>query len=341
MPGTWHGALPGRGGGGMTASPGRRRLVLVSLIVLCAALAVPGTIGAARYAVTFWLYRGFPAPTAPRSVVASHGGKPVRVSVVPTSEQTIDVASPALGGYRDTVDVVLPPGYASQPRRRYPVFYLLHGFPGIPSNFLTVGGVAADEAALVAEGRMQPLILVMPTGSRSFLADEEWANGVRPGNGWETFVARDLVQAIDARYRTIASGAARGLAGLSEGGYGALNIGLHHPGEFDLLESWSGYMIADSIPAIFGRSQAVLRYNSPADELAGVAPQLTAAGTYIWFYCGKSDDLAGQNRDFDAELTSAGIAHHFFEWPGTHNWALWRALMPQALITASEHLRDG
>jgi enterochelin esterase-like enzyme len=72
-----------------------------------------------------------------------------------------------------------------------------------------------------------------------------------------------------------------------------------------------------------------------------VAPQLAAAGTYIWFYCGKSDELAGQNQAFDAELTSLGLAHDFFERPGTHNWALWRALMPQALITASEHLRHG
>jgi S-formylglutathione hydrolase FrmB len=100
-------------------------------------------------------------------------------------------------------------------------------------------------------------------------------------------------------------------------------------------------MMADDIPAIFGRSQALLRYNSPADEITAVASRLVAAGTYIWFYCGKSDELAGQNRDFDTELASAGIAHRFFEWPGTHTWALWRALMPQALITASEHLRYG
>ena len=46
---------------------------------------------------------------------------------------------------------------------------------------------------------------------------------------WETFVARDVVRAIDARYRTIRSGAGARVAGLSEGGYGALNIGIHHP----------------------------------------------------------------------------------------------------------------
>ena len=338
MPGTWHLAMPRRGTSTGGTAPRGRRLVLISLIVACLLLAVPGMIGAVRYGVTFWLYRGFPAPAAPGTVVAGNGG---RVKVVPTSEQTIEVSSPALDGYRDTVDIILPPGYASQPGRRYPVLYLLHGVPGVPSNFLTVGDVASDEATLVAEGKMQPLILVMPTGARSFFADEEWANGVQPGNGWETFVSRDLVRAIDARYRTIADGAGRGLAGLSEGGYGALNIGLHHPAEFGLLESWSGYMIADDIPAIFDHSQALLRYNSPADRVIAVARRSAVAGTYIWFYCGKSDELAGQNRDFDAELTSLGIAHHFFEWPGTHNWALWRALMPDALIAASEHLGHG
>jgi Putative esterase len=149
MPGTWHEMVPGRSGGGWAVSPRGRRLVVVLAVVLCAALAVAGSAGAVRYAVTFWLYRGFPAPAVPPEVA-------------PTSVQAIQVASPALGGYRDTVVVVLPPGYASQPGRRYPVLYLLHGFPGLPSNFLTVGDIAADEATLVGEHRMQPLILVMP-----------------------------------------------------------------------------------------------------------------------------------------------------------------------------------
>jgi len=328
MPGIWHLAMLRHGAVRPDRSSRHRRLVATLLIVACLAVVVPGAIGAVRYGVTFWLYRGFPAPAAPPSVI-------------PATVQTIVVTSPALGGYPDKVVVVLPPGYASQPTRRYPVLYLLHGVPGAPSNFITIGDVATDEATLVAEGRMQPLILVMPTGGRSFLADNEWADGVRPGNGWETFVARDLVRAIDARYRTIAAGPSRGLGGLSEGGYGALNIGLHHPGEFGLLESWSGYMIADNNPAIFDHSEALLRYNSPADQVRVVAPELAVAGTYIWFYCGKSDELAGQNRAFDAELTSLGLAQDFFEQPGPHNWALWRRLMPQALITASEHLRHG
>ncbi len=306
-----------------------------------AAVVAAGAVGAGRYVVTFWLYRGFPAPAAPHSVTVRGPGGVRQVPVVMPALRAITVRSPALGGYPDPVSVVLPPGYASHPRQRYPVLYLLHGSPGEPVQFIDVGQVTAIEAALVAAGRMKPVILVMPAGGRSFLADEEWADGLRPGNGWETFVARDLVSAIDARYRTIASGRGRGIAGLSEGGYGALNIGLHHPGEFTLLESWSGYVRADWMPGIFGHSAQVRDYNSPAMRAPLVAAQLRASHLYVWFYDGAMDLLAAQNRSFSAELSALGIAHHYFQAPGRHNWRLWRGLMPQALITASEHLGDG
>lgn len=309
--------------------------------MVCAALAVAGAMGVARYVSAFVLYRGFPPPSAPSSVVVSGPGGSRQVPVVLPTVQTMVVRSPALGGYADQVYVVLPPGYASNPGRRYPVLYLLHGVPGRPVQFLNVGQVATTEATLLAGGRMKPLILVMPTGSRSLLADEEWASGVSRGNAWETFVARDLVNAIDARYRTISGAGGRGIAGLSEGGYGALNIGLHHPGEFGLLESWSGYMTADNIPAVFGHDPAVLAYNSPARQILSVAGQVRANHVYIWFYCGNSDPLAARNRAFAAELTALGIAHRFFEVPGTHNWALWRGQMSLALVIASEHLSHG
>jgi enterochelin esterase-like enzyme len=309
--------------------------------IVIAVLAAGGIVGASRYVSTFWLYRGFPAPSVPDSITVRGPGGDRQVPVIPPTMQSITVPSPALGGYADPVNVVLPPGYASHPWQRYPVLYLLHGFPGGPAGFSNIGQVSTTEATLVAAGRMKPVILVMPTGTRSFLADEEWANGIRKGNAWETFVARDLVNAIDARYRTIPGARGRGIAGLSEGGYGALNIGLHHPGEFGLLESWSGYMKADRITAIFGHSARLLDYNSPAKWIVPAAPRIRANHTYIWFYSGARDWLSAQNRAFAAELATLGVAHHFFESPGKHNWRLWRGLMPQALITASDQLSHG
>jgi enterochelin esterase-like enzyme len=325
-----------------SARPRRRRRAAIAVAALVlVAVAAAGVAGTARYLSTFWAYRGFAPPSVPASIVVHSASGSRRVAVVAPIAQSFSLTSAALGGYPDQVDVVLPPGYAAHPRQHYPVLYLLHGFPGYPSAFLDIGRVVSIEAALVAAGQMKPLILVMPTGTRSYLTDQEWANSVQPGNAWETFVARDLVHAIDSRYRTIPSGGGRGIAGLSTGGYGALNIGLHHPGEFSVLESWSGYMVAEHLRAVFGQSTRLLNYNSPAVWARSVTPALRAAHLYIWFYSGATDPLTPQNRAFAAELASLGVAHHFYTVPGNHTWGLWRNQMHQALITASEHLSHG
>jgi enterochelin esterase-like enzyme len=327
--------------------PGRRarlpvgRLVsLIAAVVVIAALAVAGALGAFRYLDTYWLYRGFPSPSQPRSVLVRRHGTSHRVAVEPASVHRLTLTTKALGGFPDTVYVVLPPGYASHPHQHYPVLYLLHGNPGEPDNFLTVGRVQIIESALQAAGRIKPMILVMPTGGRSFFNNGQWANDAGAGNQWETFVARDLVGTIDHKYRAITSERGRGIAGLSEGGYGALNIGLHNPAEFALLESWSGYMWADA-RAIFGWNTSLEDYNSPALYAPHAAAQLRSERTYVWFYCGTSDYLRKQDRYFSAELSSLGVAHEFFEHHGGHSWALWRTLMPDSLIEASEHLSHG
>ncbi|HLI16510.1 MAG TPA: alpha/beta hydrolase-fold protein [Acidimicrobiales bacterium] len=326
--------------------PGRRsrarRAALALAAAALAAFAAVGSFGAFRYVWTFLLYRGEPPPSVP-SRVALPGARHRVVSVVPAQVVHISVRSPALGGRAVPVVVVLPPGYASHPAQRYPTFYLLEGYPafGGPQSFVNVGNIAGLESVLVAEGRMSPTILVMPSGSPSLLVDTEWANGVRRDNGWETFVARDLVRAIQARYRALRSGASRAIGGLSEGGYGALNIAIHHPGEFRVVESWSGYMLADDIPAVFGRNPARRRLNSPAIQVVAAAARLRAARTYIWFYCGTADYDVAQNRSFAALLTRLGIAHRFRIVPGNHNWGLWRSQLPAALLAASSHLAHG
>jgi enterochelin esterase-like enzyme len=278
-----------------------------------------------HYLQNFWLYRGFPPPKDPALVQPGHA-------------ERIYVTSPALGGRRQPVDIYLPPGYETAGPARYPVMYLLHGFPGRPGAFLQTVRLGVVEDVLLHQHRARPFILVMPFGSTGTFTDKEWANGVGRGQGWETFVARDLVGAVDARFRTIPSGSARVLAGLSEGGYGALNIGLHHPGEFRVLESWSGYERADNLKSIFGGEQARLRANSPLLTLPHVAGRLRGAGTYVWAYSGTTDSFRSQNADFAAALLRAGIPHRFKLLRGGHNWAIWRAQAADALLAASRHL---
>jgi enterochelin esterase-like enzyme len=300
----------------------RARLVALAL----AAFVSVGVLGAYRYVDNYWLYRGFAPPSDP-AYVKSRG-----------IAQRFYLASGALGGRRQPVDVYLPPGYRQHPARRYPVIYLLHGVPGRPGAFLATVRLGVVEDELVALHKIRPAILVMPFGSTGSFTDEEWANGVHPRSGWETFVARDLVHAVDSRYRTIRRGYARALAGLSEGGYGAFNVGLHHPGEFHVLESWSGYEQADPIRSIFGSQVGVLRRNSPSLTLPAAAAKLRRARTYFWFYSGTTDRFQAQNRAFAAQLAHLRLPHRYFVVRGGHNWSIWRGNAARALLAMARRL---
>jgi enterochelin esterase-like enzyme len=307
----------------------RRRWWIAAAAAAAGALVAVGVVGVYRYLDNYWLYRGFPPPRDP-AFVTSRG-----------TSSRFYVDSAALGGRRQPVDVYLPAGYAQQPLRRYPVLYLLHGFPGRPGAFLQTVRAGVVEDVLLARKRIRPLILVMPFGSTGTFDDKEWANGVLPGQGWETFVARDLVRAVDLRYRTIPRGADRVLAGLSEGGYGALNIGLHHPGEFRVLESWSGYERAADIRSIFGGNRRLLAWNSPLTTLPHDAASLRRAHTYVWLYSGSDDRLRGQNRAFARLLATVDIPHRFYVVRGGHDWAVWRGQAARALLAASRHIANG
>jgi enterochelin esterase-like enzyme len=304
----------------------RPRFVAVATALVLAAFVAVGGLGVERYGMNYWLYRGF-APPRDAAYVTSHG-----------TEKTITVASPALGGLHQQVVVYLPPGYAAHPQERYPVMYLLHGFPGKPLAFLETVRMGVVEDELVARHKAQPLILVMPFGSTGQFTDKEWVNGVGTNQGWETFVSRDVVHAVDARFRTIRTRTARGIGGLSEGGYGAINIALGHPGEFGVVESWSGYERPDKLRLIFGAGLRLLARNDPMTALPGLAPRLRALHTYLWIYSGRSDPLRHQNEQFAALLARAHVQHRFFEPSGGHNWALWRAEATRAYLAAAGRL---
>jgi enterochelin esterase-like enzyme len=306
---------------GAPTRPSALRLAVPALVVFVAV----GLLYAYRYADNFWVYRGFDPPRDPPW--AARG-----------TTQRFYLASAALGGRRQPVDVYLPAGYAREPHRRYPVLYLLHGVPGRPGAFLDTVRMGVVEDELVALHRAQPLILVMPFGSTGSFTDEEWANGVRPHQAWATFVDRDLVRAIDDRYRTVRSGAGRALAGLSEGGYGAINIGLAHPREFRVLESWSGYERADDLGSIFGHRRSLLQANSPLETVAAAAPALRRSHAFLWFYSGSDDRFRRQNAAFARELAAERVPHRFFLVRGGHNWALWRGNAARAYLAAARRL---
>jgi enterochelin esterase-like enzyme len=295
---------------------------------LCAFLGV-GLLGARGYLDNFLTYRGFAPPREPAFVTR------------PGTAQRLSVPSPALGGRVQEAYVYLPSGYAQHPHRRYSVLYLLHGFPGRPLAFLQTVQMGIVDDVLTTRHRAQPLILVMPFGSTGTFNDQEWVNGSRAGNGWSSFVSRDLVRYVDAHYRTIAGARGRAVAGLSEGGYGAINIAVHHPREFSVVESWSGYVQPDKLRSIFGSNLQLLPANDPRLLVRRAAPDLRRIGTYFWFYSGSTDRFRKQNAAFARELAALGVRYKYRLVYGGHNWAIWRDNAQLAYLAAAARLAHG
>jgi enterochelin esterase-like enzyme len=234
--------------------------------------------------------------------------------------------------------IYLPPGY-DDPRNssvRYPVVYLLPGSGGGTSQWVKAGNIAGQMDSLLAQGQVQPMILVVPQESPArFTPNTGYVDG--PLGDWATYTTRDLVNEIDSDYRTVRSKDGRAIAGLSEGGYGAMNLGLKNPSEFGVIGSFSGYFTIDEddLSRVFGGDQSLAEANSPMLYL----PQLEGELPAIYFYVGQDDThYLEENQEFAEELKAHGASFEFETFPGTHNWDLWAAHLSDFLIFANEHL---
>lgn len=148
------------------------------------------------------------------------------------------------------VAVYLPPGYESSPGRRYPVIYLLHGWlAGIESFGVSPGQpgfqgmqLAATMDEAVARGTIGETIVVVPEARNRYFGSF-YANSPVTGH-WEDAIIRELVPWVDARYRTVPDAAARGIAGFSMGGYGAITLAMKHPEVFGAVYALSPCCLA-------------------------------------------------------------------------------------------------
>jgi len=176
-----------------------------------------------------------------------------------------EIEAPSVGR-KLTYYVALPADY-DKSTARYPVLYMLHGFSG---NFTQWKRFGAAERA-----QELPLIVVMPDGGNSWFINWARSEGGQQNN-WEDFIARDLVQHVDAAYRTIPERAGRALCGLSMGGYGALVVGLRNPDVYCSIASESGALGFAKNAALALERGASLRPANPPD--AKPSQQVTTPG---------------------------------------------------------------
>jgi enterochelin esterase-like enzyme len=163
---------------------------------------------------------------------------PVIAGAKPVSAEHIKVHGASLEGNLegDAVDrdviVFLPPGYEKEKNRRYPVVYALHGYSIGAEQWTHEIHVPQTIEGAFAQGA-QDMIVVLPD-SKTVHNGSMYSSSVTTGD-FEKFIAHDLVNYIDAHYRTIAARSSRGLVGHSMGGYGASRIGMKHPDVFGSL----------------------------------------------------------------------------------------------------------
>ena len=230
--------------------------------------------------------------------------------------------------------VYLPPSYYRPgfSARRYPVLYLLHGAPGVSSDWLRLGHVNATLDHMIAHHQLRELIAVMPDGNGGWEKDSEYVNRWDGRQNVEDYIVYDLVHEVDSRFRTIPDRSARAIGGISEGGYGATNLGLKHRDVFATVIAFSGYFTAlRSWPERwpFGRDEDLRQRNSPLTYL----PTLGNLSDVALYLCaeGNSRFYRTQALRFTALLRRTGARFESHLPAGRHSWTFWRRELPSAL----------
>ncbi|MBV9940982.1 MAG: hypothetical protein JO262_02545, partial [Solirubrobacterales bacterium] len=290
----------------------RRVVLLVALGLL-----VAGLTGTVAYLRDYAKHRGFVA------VKPIPGARPGRLTTVTFFSWGLRRNA--------SYQVYLPAGYTV--RRHYPVVYLLHGAPGSPAHLTSIGNAETRLENLIEQGRVPPMMLVFPDGriNGDSQSDSEWAN--TPTAAMESYVI-DVVHDVDRRFSTIAERSARVIGGLSEGGYGAINVALHHLDLFGGLEVWSGYFLQTKTGVFAKATHAVLAYNSPLDYAPTLQQQLAKFPLKAFLYVGAKDPSVGQIAPMAAALKAAGAAVGYAIYAGGHDWQLWNAHLNEMLIVA-------
>ncbi len=227
--------------------------------------------------------------------------------------------SQTTGGERG-VYVYTPPGYDPRASQTYPVVFLLHGYGDDESAWTEVGRAHFMADNLIAAGRIQPLLIVMPYGhpltlDRS-LPFDNYAD--RNLTAMEQDLLTDLEPFVRRHYLIADDRQQRAIVGLSMGGGQSLTIGLNHLDHFSRIGGFSS--ASPQGPAI--------------DQLAAfrdAVAETNARIELLWIGCGKEDFLLERNEAFVKRLRERGVEHEYHLTEGNHSWPVWRRYLPEFL----------
>jgi len=211
--------------------------------------------------------------------------------------------------------VYTPPNYAATAAKTYPVLSLLHGYSDDSSAWTAVGRANVILDNLIAQGKSDPMIVVMPTGygTMDFVlqAKDAWSHTELRDKNFKLFteqLLKEVMPRVEGEYRITKDRNARAIAGLSMGGSESLLTGLNNLDKF----SWIGAFSSGGIPEDFSKDFPSL--DAKANEQLHL----------LWVACGTEDPLITVNRKLRNWLKGKGVNHADVETPGEHTWMVWR-----------------
>jgi enterochelin esterase-like enzyme len=209
--------------------------------------------------------------------------------------------------------IYTPPSYDPKRAKPYPTLYLLHGWSDMASAWTAVGQANFIFDNLIAEGKAEPMLVVMPLGygDMKFVTSGGgvWDDDAAVAHNVALFsqvLLTEILPQVESAYHVSKDRNDRAITGLSMGGLESLTIGLTHPEQFGWVGGFSsalGHREKDELSALSGKG----------------------AGLHLlWIACGTQDDLITRNRNFIAWLKSKDVPQTAIETPGGHTWMVWR-----------------
>ncbi len=246
-------------------------------------------------------------PAAISSLLDIKGTTPRFFDVRPVPHGTVEIRQYESKTTQSThrIHVYTPPGYDKM--ARLPVLYLLHGADGEESVWTAFGKVNVILDNLLAEKKIQPMVVVMPNGyaygwDSGVAADKQQAD-------FEKLLIGDLIPWVQANYKVATDRKMRALAGLSRGGGQTLTIGMRHLETFSRL----GVFSAGS--------------NNPQEAFKDVVanlPKVKSQLDLLWMKAGNEDFALPGARRFHEFMDANSVTHTFLTMPGEHTWIVWR-----------------
>ncbi len=245
---------------------------------------------------------------------------------------TVAVDSRAMNKTIKTV-VVIPENYASLDS--LPVVYLLHGYSGNYADWVNNAPEIKDFAD------RYHFMIVCPDGG---FGSWYWDSPVDDSFQYETFVSRELVDWVDANYKTIQNRNGRAISGLSMGGHGALYLAMRHLDVYGAAGSTAGGVDIRPFPLNWDMAKRLGSYADyperwEAHTVINQLHRLTPDKLALVIDCGTSDFFYGVNEQLHRKLLDRNIPHTYITGPGAHNWTYWQQSICYQLLYFDKFFR--